>query len=154
MGPKGFQVLVHQIGAGALGTGPIERLVPGNELAVGVVVATIENTTCRSSGNHLSVHAEGALDAQRDRLGRLTLGIFGTGQEFPEPAHLDHHGGAALGALFVRNGIRIDLDGTVSWFLSGSWCTGIRGIWRRPGICRAFPISRSSFARIFRREYR
>src|SRR5439155_27261872 len=75
------------------------RLVPRHEVALllGPVRAAVERLAAPRPllGDEPAAARPRALDAQRDRLGGLALGVLGAGQERAKPAALDGHRRAA-----------------------------------------------------------
>src|SRR5437762_1834478 len=91
-----------------------DRLIPRGIIAIRVAQATVEGAP--ALGATLGEVADatlGALDAERDGLRVLALGVAGAGQEFAEAARLDDHGRAAFLADLVGRAIRhlVLLDG-------------------------------------------
>src|SRR6266508_936334 len=78
-------------------TGDGNRFIPGRIIAVWIPQATVERPSLlRPPFREITEAALGALDAERDGLRVLALGISRAGQEFAEASGLDHHGCAAL----------------------------------------------------------
>lgn len=90
----------------AFRTSLVDRLIPHDEVAVGVIGATIEKFSVPGfPANDLTTvfRAQHVGDDVEDGLRGFAFGIVRTGHEFTEPSHLDHHWAAALRAFFVRD---------------------------------------------------
>src|SRR5271170_4653060 len=117
MRPQGLGIFINQERIGALGTGPIDRFVPGNELTIRIFIAPVKDTSTRTPRHHFPTATQGTGDLEGNRLGGLTFGVLRTGEELSETAHLDHHRAFALWAFLVRYGVHVHLDRPVGCFL-------------------------------------
>src|SRR5882724_12609325 len=94
---------LREEGRSALRAGLGDRSRPGDEFALGVLVARVERLAALASPFHELAPAAGlgAHDAEGDGLGGLALGIAGARDELAEATMLDHPGLRAGRARFV-----------------------------------------------------
>src|SRR4029077_20763269 len=102
--------LLHNECRAAFRTGLGNRQVRRREIALGVLVASIEGAPASLPGNplqQLAGLALGALDAQGLRADELAFGIGGAAGEFAILAVLLDQLRTALGALFIEQFVRL-----------------------------------------------